>query len=151
MLQVILKSSGKEWKQPVRLCDLQKALNLNLEGAAHVAETLLHEEPYTIEELSKFFEMTESEFVQWALSEKTKDLKSFKLRPRALHVYREAHRVYRFKDACLAGRVEEMGKLMQESHSSCRDLYECSHEMLDKLVSLCLSQGALGSRLTGAG
>lgn len=143
--------SGKEWRKPVRLCDLQTALSLTIEDAANVAEKLLHKEPYSIAELSKFFEMSEPEFVQWALSEKTKDLKTFELQPRALHVYREAHRVYQFKDACLGGRLEEMGKLMQESHSSCRDLYECSHEMLDRVVALAMAQGALGSRLTGAG
>lgn len=147
----MLKLSGKEWKKPVRLRDVQIAMSLNLEGAAALTEKLLHEKPYTIEELCQFFEMTDSEFAQWALSEKTRHLKSFELRPRALHVFREASRVYQFRDACLAGRIEEMGKLMQESHASCRDLYECSHELLDRVVTLCLGQGALGSRLTGAG
>jgi galactokinase len=40
---------------------------------------------------------------------------------------------------------------MNESHRSCRDLYECSHPKLDELVSVALSSGAIGSRLTGAG
>ncbi len=40
---------------------------------------------------------------------------------------------------------------MFESHSSLKDLYKCSHENLDKLVEICLKNGALGARLTGAG
>lgn len=40
---------------------------------------------------------------------------------------------------------------MSDSHNSLRDLYECSHHQLDRLVEVCLSAGALGARLTGAG
>ena len=47
-------------------------------------------------------------------------------------------------------RLEELGRLMFESHASCRDLYQCSHEKLDKLVELS-GELALGARLTGAG
>jgi N-acetylgalactosamine kinase len=75
----------------------------------------------------------------------------FKLRQRALHVITEARRVYQFRDACAVGDVELLGRLMNESHASCRDLYDCSSDELDRLTSLALRHGALGARLTGAG
>ena len=40
---------------------------------------------------------------------------------------------------------------MNESHASCRDLYDCSSDELEVLTKLCKSSGAYGSRLTGAG
>lgn len=46
--------------------------------------------------------------------------------------------------------METLGKLMLESHESLRDLYECSHPQLDKLVDLS-REYTLGTRLTGAG
>lgn len=39
---------------------------------------------------------------------------------------------------------------MSDSHESLRDLYECSHSQLDRLVELSRDL-TLGSRLTGAG
>lgn len=48
-------------------------------------------------------------------------------------------------------RVAALGRLMIESHASCRDLYECSCESLDRLTVLAREAGAAGSRLTGAG
>lgn len=73
---------------------------------------------------------------------------------RAKHVYEEAARVKQFKFICdnqPRNAVQELGMLMNKSHESCRDLYECSHPNLDELVSIALEAGAVGSRLTGAG
>ncbi|KAJ6664095.1 hypothetical protein lerEdw1_008310 [Lerista edwardsae] len=81
-------------------------------------------------------------------------LTTFKLYQRAKHVYSEAARVLEFKKICKeapANAAQLLGDLMNESHASCKDLYECSCPELDRLVDICLQFGALGSRLTGAG
>jgi len=80
---------------------------------------------------------------------------------RVLHVYGEALRVLKFKELCNnniignnkseLGVMKELGKLMNDSHESCRIRYECSCVELDDLVDKCRNGGAIGSRLTGAG
>lgn len=90
--------------------------------------------------------------------------KGFALRDRAEHVFSEALRVRSFAAVCAvppppppgagertADPACELGALMDASHASCRDLYECSCAELDELVGCCKAAGALGARLTGAG
>ncbi|ODN06602.1 N-acetylgalactosamine kinase [Orchesella cincta] len=70
----------------------------------------------------------------------------------------EAERVYEFKKICelntgeagASNKLVELGKLMSASHSSLRDLYECSHPRLDELIGLS-KPFTYGIRLTGAG
>ncbi|KAB0343151.1 hypothetical protein FD754_020077, partial [Muntiacus muntjak] len=79
---------------------------------------------------------------------------TFKLYQRAKHVYSEAARVLQFKKICEEtpdNMVQLLGELMNQSHMSCRDMYECSCPELDQLVDICRKFGAQGSRLTGAG
>jgi galactokinase len=71
---------------------------------------------------------------------------------RALHVVRENHRPLRFARALRGGDPESAGRVMLDSHTSLRDLYEVSCAELDTLVSLSMAQpGCHGARLTGAG
>lgn len=83
--------------------------------------------------------------------------KSFMLNERATHVFSEASRVYKYKAICDDDaipdeeKVKKLGTLMNESHFSCKVLYECSSENLDELTKLARDSGAFGSRLTGAG
>jgi N-acetylgalactosamine kinase len=76
----------------------------------------------------------------------------FKLRDRSMHVYSEAARVHQFSNECKEDpSLKALGELMNASHTSCRDLYECSCEELDELVDAFITSGAIGARLTGAG
>lgn len=65
--------------------------------------------------------------------------------------FREAQRVLDFQKACEINDLNEMGRLMNSSHESCRDLFECSCPELDETVEKCREAGCLGARLTGAG
>ena len=69
-------------------------------------------------------------------------VEKFRLRARALHVFREADRVLKFKAVCDRGggseSLAELGQLMYASHESCRDLYDCSCKELDQLVELAM-------------
>jgi len=75
----------------------------------------------------------------------------FRIWNRYNHVVSEAERVGLAVKALMNGDIAEVGALMNQSHASCRDDYEVSCPELDMLVSLGRENGALGSRLTGAG
>lgn len=71
---------------------------------------------------------------------------------RCRHVVTENDRVQRAASALEAGRVGEVGRLMQESHVSMRDDYEISCREIDILVELAgRIDGVLGARMTGGG
>ncbi len=70
---------------------------------------------------------------------------------RARHVLSETERVIRAAGVLEAGRLDEMGTLMNASHQSLADDFECSTARLDAIVECARRGGALGARLTGAG
>ncbi|XP_062581212.1 N-acetylgalactosamine kinase-like isoform X1 [Saccostrea cucullata] len=152
--QILAKQKGLQWADFQRLGDVQKALNISLPQAVKLVKEVLHKEPYTRSEICQILDMKEEDFVSNILSARTAQVQSFKLFQRATHVFSEAGRVLSFKHICEEAdpqASQKLGKLMNESHTSCRDMYECSCTDLDNLVNICLEAGALGSRLTGAG
>jgi galactokinase len=71
---------------------------------------------------------------------------------RAEHVISEVARTYAARRAIEAGRFDELGALMFETHESLRTLYEVSCEELDLVVEAArATDGVHGARLTGAG
>lgn len=79
-------------------------------------------------------------------------IKEDNVRRRAEHAVHENERTKK-AHACLdAGKLEEFGKLLVESHDSLRDLYEVTGRELDTIVDESLKvKGCLGARMTGAG
>jgi galactokinase len=73
------------------------------------------------------------------------------LRARTRHVVTEIARVERFVELLAAGRVAEVGPLLDASHASLRDDYEVSCPELDVAVEAARAAGALGARMTGGG
>ncbi len=71
---------------------------------------------------------------------------------RAEHVVMECDRVHKAVDALKKGDIVELGRLLNESHYSLRDLYEVTGKELDTLSALARKEtDCLGSRMIGAG
>ncbi len=162
--RVIAKKRDLDWRKVNRLSILADSLGVPLREMSSVVTQNLHPEPYTRDEICHLLEIDDKELTAECLTEKSKKVKSFKLYERAKHVYEEANRVYEFNSTANAvgggdpnsspspaETAKDLGKLMDSSHSSCRDDYDCSCAELDTLTALSKESGALGSRLTGAG
>ena len=110
------------------------------------SETALHD-LQQVADIRSLGELTEEEF------EKLKDAVADSVcRKRARHAVYENRRTIRAVEALNAGRIEEFGKLMNESHISLRDDYEVSCEEVDALVECAWElPGVIGSRITGGG
>ncbi|KAM3870697.1 N-acetylgalactosamine kinase [Diretmus argenteus] len=152
--KMLAKARGLEWSGLLKLAQVQTELKASLEEMLRLVDEALHPEPYSREEICTALGITSEQLCTDLLSANTQHVTHFKLHQRAKHVYGEAARVLQFKSVCdsePAESIQLLGDLMNQSHASCRDLYECSCPELDQLVDICLKSGAVGSRLTGAG
>ncbi|SPO03995.1 probable N-acetylgalactosamine kinase [Cephalotrichum gorgonifer] len=136
-----------------------------------VEETLTKEEGYTREEIASVLGLSVPDLEARYMSKFPVRADRFRLRQRALHVFREARRVESFMrllsnassttssavDA-LGGTPPDtsalntaLGDLLNETQASCRDMYECSCPEIDTICDVARRAGSYGSRLTGAG
>ncbi|XP_038147131.1 N-acetylgalactosamine kinase [Cyprinodon tularosa] len=152
--KMLALSKGLDPSRMLKLSQVQTELKASLDEMLVLVDEVLHPDPYSREEICKVLGITSEQFCTELLSANTQNVTHFKLYQRAKHVYGEAARVLKFQCVCDAGSAESLqllGELMNQSHASCRDLYECSCAELDQLVDVCLKSGAIGCRLTGAG
>ncbi|XP_054012732.1 N-acetylgalactosamine kinase isoform X1 [Hylaeus anthracinus] len=155
--QIIAKKKNKGWEHVQTLSDVQEALGISADEMVPVVTNNLHEEPYTLSEISEILDTTNQRLREISRLGSFSDSQTFKLKQRALHVYQEAGRVVMFKRISEGNAIMEeeklrqLGSLMSQSHTSLRKLYECSHPSVDALVDKAMICGALGARLTGAG
>ncbi|KAJ3766113.1 Galactokinase [Lentinula raphanica] len=115
----------------------------------------------TMEEMIAMSGLTAEEFQDVYLSWVEVEATHFQLYKRAKHVFSEASRVLQYRRVCLAAEsspssspmdvLKELGQLMDESQTSCNELFECSCPELNQLTQIAKDAGAIGSRLTGAG
>ncbi len=82
----------------------------------------------------------------------TKGLLSETLQKRAEHIVSECDRVKGAAEALKQGDLATLGRLLNESHFSLRDLYEVTGKELDTLSELArMQKGCFGSRMIGGG
>jgi len=147
--KLIALRTGNDWRSVKTLHDVMDLLDLNPTQMKALVKIHVEFTPYTKLQLLQVFGIDEVEFsgiITGADSER------FLLYNRATHVCSEAERVARFYELCTGDAdVVELGALMDGSHFSLRDLFDVSIDELEELTTMCRENGALGSRLTGAG
>jgi N-acetylgalactosamine kinase len=145
---------GKPYRTTI---ELKTALGVEYNQLLEIIEKNLKQKPYSIEDIQQ--ELTDIDEILCSIPyyhEVLSKNKEFKLKDRLVHVCKEAERVENFYEICKSlaeseDKIKNLGMLMNESHRSCRDLYECSSQELDSLTEFCLDNKAVGARLTGAG
>ncbi|KAK9237778.1 ribosomal protein S5 domain 2-type protein [Lipomyces kononenkoae] len=141
-----------------------KARGVDIPGVMNkVNEVFSKPEGYTLAETAQLLGQSEVEITQKYMTRFPVRFERFQFRARALHVLEEAERVKKYCEMLnhapadhSDGDGEEkylraLASLMTASHRSCRDLFDCSCDELDELANLAVTNGAYGSRLTGAG
>ncbi|MBW0491128.1 hypothetical protein O181_030843 [Austropuccinia psidii MF-1] len=168
LLSSLLLSEIKKAPNTLReLLDLYKPAQPIMETIQDVLDKMAKSEklgseagltlPLMLEKLQMTQEQFESDIIR-GLEVKPKG-GVFKPLNRARHVFREARRVYQFKELLEKTKqnqhaeetIHRMGELMRKSQTSCQLDYECSCEALDQLVTIASAHKSIGSRLTGAG
>jgi galactokinase len=74
-----------------------------------------------------------------------------RLKRRALHVLDEDQRVRDTVQALHGGDFAQVGRLLDASHASLRDLYDASADGVERTVDALHAAGAVGARMVGGG
>lgn len=113
---------------------------------------------YTLPEIASILSTSAPVLLQRLTSRFPIRAETFHLARRATHVFSEAIRVLEFKSLLqqqpplpASDLLPCLGALMNETQTSCREIYDCSCPELDLLCKIARNAGAYGSRLTGAG
>lgn len=102
--------------------------------------------------LSKVLDITCLADVNSKYFEKYSHLLGGKVRDRARHVVEECERVERAVEAMESGDIVALGKLLNASHKSLKELYEVTGKELDALAEAAQKHpDCVGSRMTGGG
>ena len=122
-----------------------------------IIKSKLDKDSYTREDVAGILGISVETLEKEYMSKFPVQADAFKLRQRSLHVLEEARRVLSFRellsqaDKLDEGKLRDLGGLMNQTQTSCRDMYECSCPEIDDICSIANNAGAYGSRLTGAG
>ncbi|KAI8040541.1 hypothetical protein M5D96_006484 [Drosophila gunungcola] len=145
------------WQDIVRFIDLEEACQMDNETFEKLIKDTLTKWTYTRADICEELGVTEQELETKFLSANTRHMEQFKLRQRALHVIQESGRVAKFRKICEQLAVgpskagaKRLGELMRQSHESLRELYECSHPDVERLIAISTEQN-VSARVTGAG
>lgn len=116
---------------------------------SHSAYNTRHEE---VKESSKILGVRNLRDANLNLLNEKKGLLSDTLFRRARHVISENERVLACSSAMKKGDLQEMGALIDASHTSLRDDFEVSSKELNLIVEIAQNQAScLGARMMGAG
>lgn len=88
LMQILAHKKGFEYNSPMKLGDLQRKLGYSLEEMIELVEETLHDESYTKEEVAKELGTTVNNLEEVSFTANTKDIEYFKLKQRALHVFK---------------------------------------------------------------
>jgi len=157
-LALIAKNLKLQINKFENLLQLQKELQVSFFQLKEIISTSLTQDKYSEHEVKTILEIDSLDLLLNTVPYYTDVLQKnseYFLRQRLIHVASEAERVISFAFSCKEDssldEIKELGNLMNSSHSSCKNDYDCSSEQLDILVDLLNRNGCYGSRLTGAG
>ncbi|KRZ07489.1 N-acetylgalactosamine kinase [Trichinella zimbabwensis] len=149
-----------DWRRMHTIKDVQDAVgDIDENMFKEIALSAFTQVSYTVAEIANILQCDESE-LKFLFYQRYSTREQFCLKMRARHVIEESMRVKQFRSICdqfANGQLAEdlclnqLGKLMDDSHHSCSYFFDCSCKELDFIQQMFKVHGAIGSRLTGAG